>query len=89
VGRYSGFARTAISDDSQDEKMADDEGDDDRQMRFPFMIDGKPRKSASLVTDDVKAIIFRMRHLGFIQSDIAAVVGTNQGRVSEVLRGLR
>ena len=69
--------------------MAEGGDDDDKQMRFLFMIDGKPRKSASLVTDDVKAIIFRMRHLGFIQSDIAAIVGTNQGRVSEVLRGMR
>ena len=52
-------------------------------------MNGEPRKAASLITDEAKAIIFKMRAEGFIQSDIAAAIGTNQGRVSEVLRGLR
>ena len=69
--------------------MAEGSDDDDKQLDFPFMVNGKPRKAASPVTDEVKATIFKMRAEGFIQSDIAAVIGTNQGRVSEVLRGLR
>jgi hypothetical protein len=69
--------------------MAESSDDNDSQLEFPFIVNGKPRKAASPITDEAKAIIFEMRAKGFIQSDIAAVVGTNQGRVSEVLRGLR
>ena len=69
--------------------MADSSDDDDDQLGFPFIVNGKPRKAASPITDEAKAVIFKMRAEGFIQSDIAAVIGTNQGRVSEVLRGLR
>jgi hypothetical protein len=69
--------------------VADNSDDDDYQLEFPFIVNGKPRKAASPITDEVKAVIFKMRAEGFIQSDIAAVIGTNQGRVSEVLRGLR
>ena len=69
--------------------MAEGSDDDDSQLEFPFIVNGKPRKAASPITDEAKAIIFEMRAKGFIQSDIAAVIGTNQGRVSEVLRGLR
>ncbi len=69
--------------------MAKGTDDDDNQPEFPFIVNGEPRKAASLITDEAKAIIFKMRAEGFIQSDIAAAIGTNQGRVSEVLRGLR
>jgi hypothetical protein len=69
--------------------MAERSDGDDDQLEFPFIVNGKPRKAASPITDEAKAIIFEMRAKGFIQSDIAAVIGTNQGRVSEVLRGLR
>jgi hypothetical protein len=69
--------------------VAENSDDDDDQLQFPFIVNGKPRKAASPITDEAKAVIFKMRAEGFIQSDIAAVIGTNQGRVSEVLRGLR
>jgi hypothetical protein len=69
--------------------MADGTDDDDTQLEFPFVVNGKPRKAASPITEEAKAIIFKMHAKGFLQSDIAAVIGTNQGRVSEVLRGLR
>jgi hypothetical protein len=74
---------------AKEKKVADNTDDDDSQLEFPFIVNGKPRKAASPVTDEAKALIFKMRAEGFIQSDIAAVIGTNQGRVSEVLRGLR
>jgi transcriptional regulator len=41
------------------------------------------------VTPEARKIILEMRARGYIQSDIAAVVGTNQGRISEVLNGKR
>jgi hypothetical protein len=69
--------------------MAESSDDDDDQFEFPFIVNGKPRKAATPITDEAKAIIFKMHAEGFIQSDIAAMIGTNQGRVSEVLRGLR
>jgi hypothetical protein len=69
--------------------VPDNSDDDDDQLEFPFIVNGKPRRAASPITDEAKAVIFKMRAEGFIQSDIAAVIGTNQGRVSEVLRGLR
>jgi hypothetical protein len=69
--------------------MADNTNDDDKNPKLPFVVNGKPRKAASPITDEAKAVIFKMRAEGFIQSDIAALIGTNQGRVSEVLRGLR
>ena len=50
---------------------------------------GAPRPAATPITDEIKRIIFEMRSKGYIQSDIAASIGANQGRVSEVLRGLR
>jgi hypothetical protein len=50
---------------------------------------GAPRPAATPITDEIKRIIFEMRSKGYIQSDIAAAIGANQGRVSEVLRGLR
>ncbi len=68
--------------------MASVENEVSKQLVFPFMI-GAPRPAATPVTDPIKKIIFEMRAKGYIQSDIAAAVGTNQGRVSEVLRGLR
>jgi hypothetical protein len=67
--------------------VAENSDDDDDQLQFPFIVNGKPRKAASPITDEAKAVIFKMRAEGFIQSDIAAVIGTNQGRVSEVQPG--
>lgn len=72
-----------------EKKVANSTDGDDKHPEFPFVVNGKPRKAANPITDDAKAIIFKMRAEGFIQSDIAAAIGTNQGRVSEVLRGLR
>ena len=61
-------------------KLAEGGSNDDKQLVFPFMI-GAPRPAATPVTDEVKRIIFVMRSRGYIQSDIAAAIGTNQGRV--------
>jgi hypothetical protein len=74
---------------AKEKKMADKTDYDENQLQFPFIVNGKPRRAASPITDEAKATIFTMHAEGFIQSDIAAVIGTNQGRVSEVLRGLR
>lgn len=64
--------------------------DSENQPQLPFLppLD-EPRKHASRVTDEVKRLIFSLRERGFIQSDIAALLGLNQGRVSEVLTGKR
>ena len=69
-------------------KLADEDGEDDKQLKFQFMISA-PRSAATPISDPVKKVIFEMRAKGHLQSDIAAYLGTNQGRVSEVLRGLR
>ena len=66
------------------------EEDEDGQMRFPFFFNpSAPRGRASTVTESVKRRIRELRDAGHIQSDIAGMLGLNQGRVSEVLRGLR
>jgi hypothetical protein len=63
---------------------------DENEPQLPFIppLD-KPRKHASPVTDEAKKAIVWLRSLGHIQSDIAAMLGLNQGRVSEVLTGKR
>lgn len=64
--------------------------DDHNEPQFPFVPPlEKPRKHASPVTEEVKKAIIKLRSIGHIQSDIAALLGLNQGRVSEVLAGKR
>ena len=77
-----------IETTAKEMKLAEGSSNDDKQLVFPFMI-GAPRPAATPITDEIKRIIFEMRSKGYIQSDIAASIGANQGRVSEVLRGLR
>lgn len=62
----------------------------DNEPLLPFIppID-KPRKHASPVTDEVRKAIVWLRAKGHLMSDIAAMLGLNQGRVSEVLSGKR
>jgi len=62
--------------------------DDEPLLSFVPPMD-KPRKHASPVTEETKMAILLLRLRGHIQSDIAAILGLNQGRVSEVLSGKR
>ena len=68
--------------------MVDDESRKQPQLPFVPPLD-KPRKHASKVTEEIRRLIINLRERGFIQSDIAAILGLNQGRVSEVLTGKR
>jgi hypothetical protein len=90
---YSAFAQAATRTRSlRYLKMSDDEysANDDGQFQFPFCVNpNAPRGAATSVSDVLKRRIFELRAVGHIQSDIAALLGLNQGRVSEVLRGLR
>jgi hypothetical protein len=63
---------------------------DDDQPVLPGIPPLPPvRRSASRVDPEMRRAIVELRRRGYIQSDIAAIVGTNQGRVSEVLNGKR
>lgn len=67
-----------------------DKKDSPKNPMLPFFPPlEKPRKHASPVTDEVRRAILWLRSLGHIQSDIAGMLGLNQGRVSEVLSGKR
>lgn len=48
-----------------------------------------PRKKSPHLTQQMADEIRRLRRVGMMQHDIAAHIGVNQGRVSEVLTGKR
>ena len=47
------------------------------------------RRKSPRVTPDMAAMFHRLRKVGMLQHDIAALYSVNQGRVSEVLKGRR
>ena len=62
--------------------MKDDNDKDDKIVSFP-------RKRSPRLTQAMADQIHRLRDVGMMQHDIAARLGINQGRVSEVLTGKR
>ena len=58
--------------------------DDGDNSVIPF-----PRKRSPRLTQSMADKIRRLRRSGMMQHDIAAHLGTNQGRVSEILSGKR
>ena len=59
-------------------------------MKGPnIMADRKGRRTRAKLTAEIKAEIRRRLSLGHYQHDIAADLGLNQGRISEVNTGKR
>lgn len=50
---------------------------------------GRPRRSRAKLTPEIRAEIVRRLALGEYQHDIAADLGLNQGRISEINTGKR
>ncbi len=85
--------RASATDDEAEKDINLTTIDDDDRGDQPYLPGIPPlppvRMRASRVTPETRRLIIDLRRRGYIQSDIAAIIGTNQGRVSEVLTGKR
>jgi hypothetical protein len=63
--------------------------DDSKTPKTKKIISLPCRRKSPRVTREMAAMIHRLRKVGMLQHDIAALYSVNQGRVSEVLKGRR